>query len=154
MKKEQIELSYRIVKIHTTKFSFNEISELDLSNLLNTKNGLNIKIDVTLTINKEHNKLAIEVFSNLINPNGEVLVEHKGKTEFDVKGMDAIYNKENKTFDYPDVFLTQIYGIAYTHARALLATDISPTIYRDKYFLPVIDPLILLPPKKSVKKSE
>jgi len=40
-------------------------------------------------------------------------------------------------------------GIAFSHAQALLATELNPTIFSNKYFLPVIDPKTLLPQKEN-----
>lgn len=73
------------------------------------------------------------------------MVEHIGRTGFYVMGLQDRFRDEDKTFDLPDLFLAQVLGISYTHARALLNVEISPTVYRDKYFLPVIDPMKLIP---------
>lgn len=39
-------------------------------------------------------------------------------------------------------------GNAFSHVRALLATELNPTVFSNKYFLSVIDPKILLPQKE------
>lgn len=80
-----------------------------------------------------------------------MLVEHTGRTSFYVEGLEKFFKEKDSTYDLPNIFMIQILGIAYTHARALLSVEISPTIYRDNYFLPVVDPANLLPKNKTIK---
>ncbi len=73
-----------------------------------------------------------------------MLVEHNGRTSFFIQGLEKTKNESNGGFDLPNELLVQIHGIAYSHARALLANDLSSTSFRDKYFLPVVNPEELL----------
>lgn len=136
-------LKYRITKIFTTKFSITDIQEEVLEKLLNSDTELNIKIDISLNV--ETPKISIDVHSQLSNvAESTTLVEHTGRTLFFLEGLEDYYNKQNDAFELPDNLLIQLHSIAYTHARALLATEISSTIYKDKYFLPVINPSDLI----------
>ena len=138
-------LGYRISQIHTLKFSFKDI-ELDrLNQLFEEQNNLALNTKTSLNIDKEKSIITIDINTNLFDKNNdEILVEHSGRTVYQVKGLEAVYNAQENTFDIPDGFIVQLFSIAYSHARALLATEISPTIYKDKYILPVIDPSSLL----------
>lgn len=143
--KQEIHLGYRIDKIQTTKFSFEDLAEEKLNELLNDSKGLGVNVNVSLSINGEKSTITINVLTQLtITETKTNLVEHSGRTVYFVVGLENAYNKEADAYDLPDAFLIQLYGIAYTHSRALLATEIGSTCYRDKYFLPVINPASLL----------
>lgn len=144
-KQEQIELGYRIIKIHTTKFIFEDSGEEIIVELFNKMDGLGLNIKSSLNIEKEKSIITIDIGTKLIDKlNGKTLVEHSGRTSYHLLGLDKIYNKDKDAYDLPDDLALQFYSIAYTHARALLAAEISPTVYKDKYFLPVIDPSHLI----------
>lgn len=147
--KKQIQLGYKITKIQTTKFSFTDIEENKLIKLTNDPKGLGININVSLNIDIKTTTINMDVQTKLfVTESKEPLVEHTGRTVYFIEGLEKIYNKEADAYDFPDALLIQLYGIAYTHSRALLAIEISPTCYRDKYFLPVINPADLLQKKK------
>ena len=134
-------LSYRISQIHSLKFSFKDI-ELDRVNrIFDEQNTLALNTNTSLDIDKEKSTVTIDISTSLIDKiQDEVLVEHSGRTVFLINGLDKVYNEDNENFDLPDSLIIQLFSLAYSHARALLATEISPTIYKDKYILPVIDP--------------
>lgn len=134
-------LSYRISQIHSLKFSFKDI-ELDrVIRIFEEQNTLALDTNTSLDIDKEKSTVTIDISTNLIDKvEDEVLVEHSGRTVFLINGLDKVYNEDNENFDLPDSLIIQLFSLAYSHARALLATEISPTIYKDKYILPVIDP--------------
>jgi hypothetical protein len=137
----QIDLGYRIAKIHTTKFTCEDNSEERIDQLFSHIDGLGINIQTSLSIDHKKSIITIDFGTELIDKeNGKALVEHSGRTSFYIQGLNELYNKEKESYDLPDDFAIQLYGIAYTHARALLAAEISPTAYKDKYFLPVVDP--------------
>lgn len=139
--KKQVEISYRILKIHTAKFSYEDIEEKDLSSLFDKPDSLAINMSTTLNIDREKSTFTLDINTALIDKKNEkVLIEHLGRTVYQLKGYDQVYNKKEDSYDLPDGLLIQLYSLAYTHSRALLATEISPTIYKDKYFLPVVNP--------------
>lgn len=133
-------LGYRISKIYTLKFSFKEI-ELDrLDQLFENQNSLAVNTKTSLNIDREKSTISMDINTILIDKNtDEFLVEHSGRTVFEVKGLEDLYVATDDNFDIPDRFITQLFSLAYSHARAILATEISPTIYKDKYILQVID---------------
>ncbi|HET6558408.1 MAG TPA: hypothetical protein VFG54_13910 [Prolixibacteraceae bacterium] len=151
-KQEQIELGYRISRIYTTKFTFEDFSEEELDNVLNKSDNLNIIIHTFLNIENEKSMVNLDVISQLVEKENEKsLVEHSGRTSFEFIGLEGYYNKERDVYDLPDNVAIQIYSIAYTHARALLAVETSRTVYKDKYFLPVIDPNLLIQARDNEK---
>jgi len=147
--KETIEIGYRIIKIHTSKFSFEDLNEESVEKLFNTPNLLAVNMNTILNIDKEKSTITIDIGTGLTEKqNNQILIEHSGRTIYHVKGLESVYNKEKDYYDIPDGLLLQLYSMSYSHARALLATEISPTIYKDKYFLPVINPNDLIKKKE------
>lgn len=145
-KQEQVEFGYRIIKIHTTKFTFEDIREEEIDQLFNRTDRLNVTVKTSLNIDTEKSVITIDFVTELIDIENQItLINHSGRTSYLFQGLEKIYNKEKNAYDIPDDIVTQIFGIAYTHARALLATEISPTAYKDKYFLPVVDPTRFIP---------
>ncbi|MDD3721601.1 MAG: hypothetical protein PHW92_03805 [Lutibacter sp.] len=146
--KEKIEIGYRIIKIHTSKFSFEDLDEKSVEKLFNSTNLLAVNMTTMLNIDKEKSTITIDIGTALTEKgNNRTLIEHSGRTIYHVQGLKNVYNKGKDYFDIPDGFLIQLYSLAYSHSRALLATEISPTIFKDKYFLPVINPIDLIKQK-------
>lgn len=138
---KQFEIGYRIIKIHSIKFNFEDYSEEVIDKLFNTMDSLGLNLNTSLKIDNDTSIITIDIASKLINnSDNSVIITHTGRTAFHMKGLDKIYNKETDSYDIPDDLTTQLYGLAYTHTRALLASELNPTSFRDKYFLPVIDP--------------
>ena len=138
---KQFEIGYRIIKIHSIKFNFEDYNEGIIEKLFNTKDSLGLNINTSLKIDKETSVITIDIATKLVkNKEDKTIISHTGRTAYHIKGLDKIYNKETDSFDLPDDFTIQLYSLSYTHARALLSTELSPTNYRDKYFLPVINP--------------
>lgn len=140
-----INLGYRITKIQTTKFAFEDILESKLNSLLADPDALGLNINVGININKDDSLVTIDVETILTDVDSKInLVTHSARTVFFIENLKNTYNKETNAFDLPNELLAQIYGISYTHARALLSMEISPTVYREKYFLPIINPMNLV----------
>lgn len=140
------QIGYKVIKIHTTKFSCAEVEEdnIDLDFNSGDKFGLNISFNIN--IKQDESILQFDLKSTLVDNNtDENIVEHTGRTVFSIENIMFLYEKETDSYNFPDELLTQIYGLAYTHARALLSVELSPTIFKDKYFLPVIDPREMIP---------
>lgn len=145
IKKNKDNLGYRVSQIHSLKFSFKDIEIERLNKLFRTKNALALNTTTSLNIDNEKSTIIIDINTHLVdNQKDDILVEHSGRTVYAVKGLDVVYNKDQNYFDIPDGLIIQLFSIAYSHARALLAIELSPTIYKDKYMLPVIDPKFFL----------
>lgn len=150
----KVGLSFRIIKIHTTTFSIEDLIENEIETLfIPENNSLSFSLNHSLTINKEKETITIDVHSKLMPTTDEnrILVNHIGRTTFEVKELNQFYLKEGNTFDIPDKILQTFHSVAYTHARALLAVELSPTPYKDRYFLPVLKPSFFTQP---IKKEE
>ncbi|GEM_PF-2975357 len=147
-KKEKIEtldLAYRISKIQTTKFVFEEIDQKRIVELFSDRKDLNLTVNIGTLAEVDELKFTVDLGTKLEDKTTKiVLVEHVARTIFHIDGLNSIYNPKTKFVDFPTPLIIQIYGIAFSHARALLAIDIAPTCYRDKYMLPVIDPTTLI----------
>lgn len=137
---ENTTLRYRISKITTTKFFSIDIDEEE-ANLIFEENQSSLELNVGMGISLEKSEIFLEVSSVLRHrETQEIVIEHVGKTVFSVLGLKNTYREEGQTFDLPDGFVVQLYTLAYSHSRALLATELSKTVFKDKLFLPVIDP--------------
>lgn len=137
---ENTTLRYRISKITTTKFFSIDIDEEE-ANLIFEENQSSLELNVGMGISLEKSEIFLEVSSVLRHrETQEIVIEHVGKTVFSVLGLKNTYREEGQTFDLPDGFVVQLYTLAYSHSRALLTTELSKTVFKDKLFLPVIDP--------------
>jgi hypothetical protein len=143
---KEFQLGYRVDLIQTLKFSFEDIDEEELVNLMKDPKGLEININIRVKIKKETSTFILDVSSELFNfKEKSLLVQHIGRTSFFIQGLESTSREEGKSFDLPSKILVQMYGIAFTHSRALLSVDLSPTVYRNRYMLPVVDPYTLIP---------
>lgn len=140
--KKSVTLSYRVTKIHTFKFSVSEVDD-DYFNLIFSEDSqlLNLDSSLNLNIDKEKSLINVDVKSTLQDLKKDIsLVDHIGRTTFHVKGLMKTWDEKSNSFDLPNGLLIQIFSLSYSHARALLATEISPTMYKDKFILPVVNP--------------
>lgn len=148
--KTEVELSYKIIKIQTAKFAHQEIEENHFKTLLASNDELSVNMNLNLNIDKEKSSISVDVTTSLIEKKSElILIEHTGRTIYNIKGLEKIYTSENDTFEIPDGLLIQLYSMAYTHSRALLAVELSPTMYKDNYFLPVVNPEMFIKKQNS-----
>lgn len=151
---KQFEIGYRIVKINSTKFNFEDYSKDVIDQLFNTIDSLGINLNTTLEIDSETSIITIDIESKLINNNNKnIIIAHTGRTAFHLAGLDKIYNKETELYELPDDLTIQLYSLAYTHARALLASELNSTSFRDKYFLPIINPSEFVKNKERIKSN-
>lgn len=151
MKKEkENKLGYKIIKIQTLKFDFKEVDSAIIENLFLDENPVQINIKFNINFNKIKSEITIDVINYLAETNNSNYVSHSGRTIFKVIGLDEFYDKENNTFQLPDNFMVQLLSISFSHCRALLAVELSSTNFKDKYFLPVVDPLIMF---KNIKEN-
>jgi hypothetical protein len=137
---KRITISFKIVKIQTIKFEvLQDIEESNISKLFKS-DKLGISINSNINVSNEDSKISIDITSSLyLKEDNSILVTHTGKTVFHVRNLKDLKVKEPEAYNFPQDFLNHIYGLSVTHARALLAMEISPTNYRDKFILPIID---------------
>ena len=150
-----LDIKYRIVKILSVKFNFEDLREETIEKLFATKDALDLNITTDFKIEKEPSTITIDISTNLLNKQDEsAIIVHTGRTMFHLVGLDKAYKKETDSFVLPDNLTAQLYSLAYSHSRALLAAELNPTLYRDKYFLPVLDASIFLNDKEKRKASK
>jgi spore coat polysaccharide biosynthesis predicted glycosyltransferase SpsG len=143
MEDNKTQIGYRIKQISTTKFSFEEIE--NEKNEILVFDSLDINIKAKLDIDRINSEITILINSEFSEKeNKSVLIKHSGKTVFKFESLEILINKENNNFEIPNNLLVQLYILSYSHARALLAAENSRTIYKDKYFLPIIDPKMFI----------
>jgi len=142
----EAQISYRISKIQTIKFEFEDHDEKEVDRLLTTEGLLGVTFNVGIEFSPETKNVRVDIYSRLFVRDSDLtLISHVGRTAFDVVGLENAFNENEQALDLPTNFLVQILSMSYTHARALLNIELSPTVYRDKYFLPIVDPTKLLP---------
>lgn len=132
---------YRIIKINTIRFSFSDLEEAYVNSLPDgqLKGELNVKIN----FDREKSTISFDIAST-ISDQDEPVIQHVARTVYEVKGIDQLHTAEKDSFNVPDDLIVQLYAISFSHTRALFATELSPTVFKDKYFLPVIDPTDIL----------
>lgn len=94
-------------------------------------------------IDESKAEIIFDIVTDFFEPESkEVLISHIGTTKYVVQNLPSSDDKES--FNIPDQFMVMLYSIAHSHARALLASDLQNTIYKDKMFIPVVDPKNIL----------
>ena len=144
--KKEIQIGYRIIKIHTTSYSVKDLEEEeDIYKLFQEGNS---RLNIGSSINFDQNKstLTIDIETKLGKKGlKKDLITHTGRTVFLVQDLEKLFNPEENSYNLPDNFLLQLLGISFSHSRALLATELKSTAYAEKFILPVVNPKILLP---------
>lgn len=147
-KKEQqneFNLGYKVAKIDTTKFSYSDLEEDEVAFLFENEDNLKVDLDVNIGISLERTEIFFEINTSLSNKeNGESVITHTGKTTFSIQNLESTFNKDDEKFDLPDGLIVQLYSLSYSHARALLSVELNRTVYKDLFYLPVIDPTKIL----------
>jgi hypothetical protein len=146
-------IAYRILKIHSTSFSFKEIEEKELEFLFSNGNS-SLNISSNIQFNEEKSSIVIDIKTSLTKKGEkDELISHTGRTSYLIQDLKKYYESDAESYNLPNNFILQILGIAFSHSRALLNTELQSTVYADKFILPVIDPSILLPQNSShIKK--
>ena len=137
-KNDNLEIGYRVADLRTIKFIFGEVEEKSIDSLLNDKDGANLTLGVHTEFNIEKNLVFFDVIIELMY-NDEILINHVGRTGFEINGLSQLMISEEE-IDFPQHILEQLYGISFSHSRALLAVETARTPYNGKFYIPVINP--------------
>lgn len=143
---DKIEIGYRITDIRTIKFIYDEVEEKNIDSLLNDEDGASLTLGVHTEFDFEKSIVYFDVIIDLVY-NDKILINHIGRTGFEIQGLEHL-KLSNEEIDFPQPLLEQLYGISFSHARALLATETARTPYKDKFFLPVVNPRRFIEEKK------
>lgn len=142
-------IGYRITQIKTHKITIVEPDDINLEKITITGN-LNV---MAKEIDESKAEIIFDVVTEFFEPKiKEVLISHIGRTKYVVQNLTSAADKES--FNIPDELLIMLYSMAHSHARALLASDLQNTIYKDKMFIPVINPKNILKNKLASKNDE
>lgn len=132
-------IGYRITQIKTHKIAIVEPDNIDFDNL--TVSG-----QVIFSVKALHEgifEISFDIVSEYVdNVSTEILISHIGRTRYETNNLLICSGKE--VLNIPDQLMVMFYEMAYTHARALLASALQNTVYKDKVFTPVIDPKNIL----------
>lgn len=140
-KNTTIDLLYRVYEIRTVKFVFGEFEDEMIDTFLSDNDNFKMNISVNLEINDDKNQVKIDILTELSHAS-EILINHTGRTVFEVLNLKEIFDAKTKMYQIPDPLLISTHGLAFSHARALLATEMARTNFKNKFFLPIIDPLV------------
>lgn len=139
---------YKVVKIHTTQFSFTDMDEEKANALFESEGRVQMNLSVSINFHREKSEISFDIktegLSLLTN---ETLISHTGRTVYAVEHLETAYDEEKKQFFVPDALMVQLYGIAFSHTRALLAVESNGTVFKERFILPVIDPSGILDSK-------
>jgi hypothetical protein len=145
MSEQNFELAYKVVKINTTKFSYKDLDEDVVNKIFSNQEDITVDMNVGFGISAEKSEMYFEINTSLREKSfDESIIKHTGKTTFSIKNLEKVYHKEEDKFDIPDGLIVQLYALSYSHSRALLSVELSKTIYKDKFYLPVINPSDIL----------
>ena len=142
---KEIQIGYRIKKIHTISYSIRDLPEEELTALFQNGNST-LNVGSSINFDQEKSTLTIDIKTTLRKKGGKKdLISHTGRTVFFVQDLQDLFNAEENAYKLPDNFILQLLGISFSHSRALLATELQSTLYADRFILPVVNPKILLP---------
>ena len=99
-KEKNIQIGYRILKIHTTKFSYEDSDSDEITKLLDDNEGLGINVNVSLNINKDESSITLDISTQLIKSNDKsILVNHTGRTVYFIGGLASTFIKDKNVYD-------------------------------------------------------
>lgn len=125
------------------KFSFEDMSQKEADKIFNDKEDLQLNFETALHFTEDYTHIAVDIHFHLHHPSSNKdLITHVGRTVFEIK--DLTIKKDKEEIELPENLMVQFYAISFSHSRALSATEISPTVYKDHFMLPVIDPAVFL----------
>ena len=130
---------------NTMQFEIREINELefyvDETKDADSSFDFSYSVDIFPDLNSE--RLKIIITANYLKNSSKVLfLKGKVLTAFYIKDMKAYAKKEangKEGIDIPEAVWVTLFGIAFTHARAILAESSAGTKFRG-LLMPVINP--------------
>lgn len=133
--RQEDNIGYRITQIKTHKISIIEPDYVDFENM--TVSG-QVNFSVTV-LEDDIADVLFDIVTEYIDiKTKEVLISHTGRTKYEAVNIPVSEDRER--VNIPDQLLVMLYAMAHSHSRALLASDLQNTTYKDKVFTPVIDP--------------
>jgi len=135
-------IGYRINQIQTMQFAFKEFEQDEIKQIFSDESKLSLTIDSKVEISKEKSTISFTITTELIYAGEEdiILIKHIGKTVYGIKDLQSLDENSQENFALPEELMIQLFALSYTHCRALIAVEISPTVYKEYFMLPVIDP--------------
>lgn len=137
----KLPITYRVSQIKTKKISINEPDKISFENI-------EVFGEVTYKLNALNDKtslLEFEIITEFVDTKAqENLINHVGLTRFEINNLPASIGDTQSDLRIQDNLMITLYGIAHSHSRALLACDLQNFIYKDKLFIPIVDPKRIL----------
>ncbi|MBE8715289.1 hypothetical protein [Sphingobacterium hungaricum] len=148
--RKETKIAYRVIEIKNLKFSVNAEDNLDFD-----------KIDVDGTVKyfmtemlEGRAEFSFDVITTVVSRlTGNKIIEHSGRTRFEVvnlKNSDSKTNGVSEDVKIPNQLIASMYGLSHSHARALLAVSLQNTDYQDKFFIPIVDPNLILESENNI----
>lgn len=134
----KIDIGYRISDIRTIKFIYSDVDGMNIDEILDDKDRINLTLGVHTEFDIERNTVYFDVMIDLLYDE-VMLINHVARTGFEIRGLEKIMLNAEE-IDFPQALLEQLYGISFSHARALLATETARTAFKGKFYLPVVSP--------------
>jgi len=118
----------------------------EFEDIMKEKGAFSVSLRIDSRIKKDTNHFSVSMTTTLrsIKSKEIDLIKHTGETNFLLSNLEGFFVKEKDAFDLPEDLLVQLYGISYSHCRALLSSELKNTSYNNLYILPIIDPKQLL----------
>lgn len=137
MEKELQSVSIKVVGIREIQFSIDDKYKGGTADL-------KINLSATFDVDTPNDKIKVEVGSRFYSEKNEAvsLIDFRCVTDFGVSTLEKFERKqtgENAVANLPQELLTTLLSIAFSHARAMLATKTTGTKYSDT-LLPIINP--------------
>ncbi|MBL6662601.1 MAG: hypothetical protein ISP71_00730 [Flavobacteriales bacterium] len=151
MKKNNKEARFTVSTVRTVSFDVSNIGTTAWTEKIEEDFKSNLDFNIRLSDNKESIRFQIKVKVT----HGDFLIfSHLSETHFAIFNFDQYITvvDHESIINLPDHILATMYGLSYTHARALLCSSLAPTMLRDGFMLPIINPNVFIQNMK--KESE
>lgn len=139
--KTDTQYGYKVVRINTTRFSFTDMDEEKANALFESEGRVQMNLSVSINFDSEKSQISFDIKTEVLSlETKKEIVRHAGRTVYAVQNLEKAFDKEKEQFFLPDALMVQLYAIAFSHNRALLAVELNGTVFREKIMLPIIDP--------------
>lgn len=128
------------------RFAISKIEDLGFSILRLKSVPKNIKVGygVELNFEEEENIVEFTIKASFTDfQTKEVFLSGKVLTQFRVMNLSKFSNKIDDTYEFPGDSMVMLFSMAFTHNRAILAKNVSGSIYSN-IIIPVVDPKAVL----------
>lgn len=131
MEKEYPPLIYSINRILDCGFSVEEVVNID-------QEGIQIGYGMNFVFSEEENWIQYTIRTDFKNANNESFFTGTVLTRFGIENFNQFINEQGQVV-FPSGFLEMLFGISFSHMRAILAKNISGSKF-STLVVPIINP--------------